>query len=169
MSGRRQRFGFDHCQRCKLSAGLLFSILVVSCSVVSVWYLVRERDLEGVGLTIDRQLECMCTKEYEPYCCNGKTYSNKCLASCVGCSSGNPGACDDCICTQEYEPYYYNGKTYSNKCLASCVGCSSGKPSVCDDCICTEQYDPYCCNGKTYSNKCHASCAGCSSGTPGLC
>ena len=28
--------------------------------------------------------DCVCTDEYDPYCCWGKTYDNPCLAECAG-------------------------------------------------------------------------------------
>lgn len=38
--------------------------------------------------------DCMCTMQYEPVCgCDGKTYSNPCVASCAGVKSWTKGEC----------------------------------------------------------------------------
>lgn len=31
---------------------------------------------------------CICTREYRPVCCEGKNYSNRCMARCRGCEEG---------------------------------------------------------------------------------
>ena len=70
---------------------------------------------------------CMCTKEFQPVCCNGQTYSNKCLAACNGCERPEKGSCP-CVCTEQWQPVCCNGQTYSNLCFAGCHGCEDHEP-----------------------------------------
>ena len=41
----------------------------------------------------NRNRNCICTYEYRPVCCNGKTYENKCAANCACAKYCRPGAC----------------------------------------------------------------------------
>lgn len=70
---------------------------------------------------------CRCTKELQPVCCNGQTYSNQCLAACDGCERPEKGSCP-CICTEQWQPVCCNGQTYSNNCFAACHGCKDHHP-----------------------------------------
>eukprot|EP01084_Bolivina_argentea_P065881 120093_1 len=82
---------------------------------------------------------CQCTMEYNPICCDGKTYSNPCNAECKGniakpaekqteCSMGE---CPKiCACQDIYAPVCCNGKQYDNECMAKChgdTGCDVGE------------------------------------------
>lgn len=128
-----------------------------------------------------------CPDVYNPVCgCNGKTYSNKCVATNAGVLKWEKGACprvDDCMdetkrkndpCPDIYSPVCgCNGNTYSNKCTAQNAGVLKWEKGACPDksaCVdeskikmdpCPDLYSPVCgCNDKTYSNKCLAENAG---------
>ena len=39
--------------------------------------------------------DCMCTMNYKPVCgCDGKNYSNACVAACAGVKTWTEGACE---------------------------------------------------------------------------
>ena len=77
-------------------------------------------------------MECQCTRDYDPYCCNLKIgrvqFGNPCIAECNGIDDAisvcEPGLCDrqPCGCTLEYGPLCCDGINYYNPCNAECYG-----------------------------------------------
>jgi hypothetical protein len=130
--------------------------------------------------------ECMrqptvCTKEWAPVCgCDGRNYSNDCVAHSHGASIRHRGLCQD------------NAQAAAGAAGAKCGapghgGCATGLfckyaadakcgatniPGTCTarPQACTADYDPVCgCDGKTYSNACSAEAAGVSVKSKGAC
>lgn len=135
-----------------------------------------------------------CPTIYDPVCgCDGRTYSNDCVASTYGIQSYTAGECDDCIdpnkidpdafCTQEVDWVCgCDGQSYVNPCYAEREGVTEWTSGQCEDtdCIdpdiidedafCPAYWDPICgCDGETYSNECYAIQAGVTSWTQGEC
>eukprot|EP01025_Chloroclados_australasicus_P066010 TRINITY_DN901_c0_g1_i7.p1 TRINITY_DN901_c0_g1~~TRINITY_DN901_c0_g1_i7.p1 ORF type:complete len:520 (+),score=33.21 TRINITY_DN901_c0_g1_i7:146-1561(+) len=111
-------------------------------------------------------LQCFCTADAGPYCCDGTTEygSSACYpAECHPLSKCTPGECSLYACTQElvqlccdgvdtWGPGACIGTIGDDECDSQCctidaVECVSGK---CEDnnCACTEDLSPYCCNGE---------------------
>jgi len=135
-----------------------------------------------------------CPFDYNPVCgCDGRTYSNDCIASIAGIQSYTSGECDDCIDPSQINPNAYctqdvawvcgcDGQSYVNSCYAERAGVTSWTNGQCEDtdCIdptiidedayCTAYYDPVCgCDGETYGNDCYALRSGVTSWTQGEC
>lgn len=128
-------------------------------------------DAEGVCTKIPKGQACDAI--YAPVCgCDGKTYSNDCVATTSGVSIDHDGACGGTagVCGgllgTECDAGYFCDYAADAMCGA---GDQQGTCTKTPD-GCTANVDPVCgCDGKTYSNACGANAAGVSVASKGAC
>jgi hypothetical protein len=112
-------------------------------------------DCQGRGTCEERPVAC--PRIFDPVCgCDGRTYSNDCVAAASGVSVAHRGECEavkDCSGNGECP-----AGSYCRKAAGDCDGAGDCSPRP-EACILI--FDPVCgCDGRTYGNACEAAAAG---------
>jgi hypothetical protein len=136
-------------------------------------------EASGPGTCI--QQPTVCTKEWAPVCgCDGRNYSNDCVAHSHGVSIRHRGLCQDAAeaaaggvgatCGVEGLPRCATGLFCQYPAAAQCG--ANATPGSCQPRpqACSADYNPVCgCDGTTYANACSAHAAGVSVKQEGAC
>jgi len=127
------------------------------------------------------QQPTVCTKEWAPVCgCDGRNYSNDCVAHSHGVSIRHRGLCQDAAQAAAGAVGASCGSAGTVKCATglfcqfpAAAKCgATNKPGKCQPRpqACTADYTPVCgCDDKTYANACSAQAAGVSIKSKGAC
>eukprot|EP01083_Nonionella_stella_P092789 259866_1 len=92
----------------------------------------------------------VCSTEYDPFCCDGTTFSTAYQIRCTGVDAPKL-TCKKCICESQT--------------CAACVDVDVDKDckeGACEEDVyaCTHEFTPYCCDEKTHANPFDARCNG---------
>lgn len=105
----------------------------------------------------------VCPATYAPVCgCDGKTYSNGCVADQANVGIASNGACTNVKSCGGFGGFTCASSDFCDYPLAEMCGAADGS-GVCQPrpTVCGKNYDPVCaCDGRTYSNSCLANMAG---------
>ena len=113
----------------------------------------RDGQCGGIGSCLARPEAC--TQEYAPVCgCDGREYSNRCIAYGAGVSVAHEGRCESQARCDDGAPCPTG--QYCKRPDGQCGGAGTCAP-VTDRNSCPQVYEPVCgCDGGLYGNRCRA-------------